>query len=109
MNEAALVGAGVDGEEGVLRLIEAVDAVELRCFQQAALGVVAPAVVLAAKDERRASDLSGDGVRAVPADVVESARDVVFAQDDEDGEGCQFHGGVVARLDEAAAMRDADP
>jgi hypothetical protein len=45
----------------------------------------------------------------MPADVVEGADDMIFTQHDQDREPCDFHGDVVSRLVESAAVSNTGP
>jgi hypothetical protein len=109
INEAVLINAGVDLEQAVLALVEARDFIKLGGLGQPALGVVAPAVIPAAEDQRRARRLLGHAVGAVPAHVVEGPQLGILAEDEEKRVARDFVGDVVAGLAEAAAVADADP
>lgn len=109
IQEPCIVLLGVNLEKTILLLLESGEIVEQRCLGKCTRGVVAPAMIPAAEDSRRAFGLLRDWVRAVPADVVECANLSVFPQDEEDTKSRDFAGEVVAGFVEAAAMAYANP
>lgn len=71
--------------------------------------VIAPAMIPTPKDQTGATCFLGHGVGAMAAYVVKCSNDVVFSQDEKNGEACKIDGDVVSRLGESTAMSHADP
>lgn len=79
------------------------------CLHQGTLRIVTPSMVSTPQHQARTLALLGDTVRTVAAYIVKRAKPVILAQDEEEREGCDVEGDVVACLCEAAAVRDVQP
>lgn len=86
----------MDFEKTILCFIEPRHVIELRRLHQSPRGIIAPAVIPATEHGGGAALFTGDGVRAVTADVVEGADLVIFSFDEEDGEAGNVEGLVGA-------------
>ena len=96
-------------EQAVFRLVEAFDAVELRCFDEVAFGIIGPSMIAAAENEGRSGRFLCYSVCSMATYVVECADDTVFAEDDQDGEPGKLKRDVIAWFGEAGTVGNADP
>jgi hypothetical protein len=109
MDKPSAIGARIDSKESILRLIKALNAVKLRCFDEISLGIVGPSVVATAQHQRGSSGLLCDSVGSVTAYIVKGARNLVFTEHDDNGEASDIESDVVSGLVEATAVSYADP
>lgn len=108
-DEAVSIDVGVYGKQSVLILVE-VEVLVAWCFRQFAIESITPAMISTCEDLRisRAFFLD-DGIRAVPADVVESVDGALPVFGDDEVVACNGVAEPVAGVFEARAVCHEEP
>ena len=108
-DEPVAVDVHVDRQQTILALVEPVKVLVPRRLGELAVQPVAPAVVLAREDARRALVLGDHGERPVAADVVEGVDLALAVADEHELEAGHLVAQPVAGVGEAELVRGHEP